>query len=196
MYNLIKSKEIFPMLKRKKSTEQRWPGHEHSIQLLLRWEASQEGPSSAPRSSYRQDHPDTRGGETVLSIPQLSIPFKTLSIFLIPTDWQPCRVIPDLNPHKKNSLALFIYSVTKGITQALLLLWALPVSRVQCWSYRVSCIVSLHVTNQETLSFHGAKITAREKHIKICLCHANLRNRHHKQLVSSLVPKRPPCTGA
>lgn len=121
---------------------------------------------------------------------------KPCLFFSIPADWQHCRVIPDLNPHKKNSLALFIYSVTKGITQALLLLWALPVSRVQCWSYRVSCVVSLHVTNQETLSFHGAKITAREKHIKICPCHANLRNRHHKELVSSLVPERPPWTGA
>lgn len=34
-FTIIKSKEMFPILKMKKSTEQRWPGLEHSAQLLF-----------------------------------------------------------------------------------------------------------------------------------------------------------------
>lgn len=179
------------MLKMKKSTEQIWPGHDHSTQLLIRWEAGQEGLSSAPLSSYRQDHPETRGGETVLSIPQLSIPFQTLSNFLYPSWLSALSCDSGFKSTYKEQLSSvyllcdqrhyldIIAAVSSACVQSPVLklqglLCCLPSGRQsgnlvfpRCWDHRQG----------------------------ICPCHVNLRNRHHKELVSSLVPERSPCTG-
>lgn len=114
-FTVIKSMEMFPMLKMKKSTEQRWPGRKHSTQLLF---GKQVKKDSAQHHAVPTDRTILRleVGRQFSQFPTSAFLSKLCLFFSIPADCRPCHMILDLNPHKKNNLALLIYSVIKGIT--------------------------------------------------------------------------------